>query len=144
MATITSPIILDSTGQDIVTKLNAISTNLNKTASDIPYDANLTIKGKIDADNSPTTRQSATQTGLRETKLSNGVSIVNFNNVSLSNNTTLDIEKTPSTGQWNVMLDSSSSTFIRAGVNTNKQIVLRNASGTTVATATLLGQIVLV
>ncbi|MBO4542629.1 MAG: hypothetical protein J5725_05535 [Bacteroidales bacterium] len=49
MATITSPIILDSTGQDIVTKLNAISTNLNKTASDIPYDANLTIKGKFDA-----------------------------------------------------------------------------------------------
>ena len=51
MATVTSPIILDSTGQDIVTKLNAISTNLNKTASDIPYDANLTIKGKIDATN---------------------------------------------------------------------------------------------
>ena len=49
MATVTSPIILDSTGQDIVTKLNAISTNLNKTASDIPYDANLTIKGKFDA-----------------------------------------------------------------------------------------------
>ena len=51
MATITSPIILDSTGQDIVTKLNAISTNLNKTASDIPYDANSTIKGKIDDTN---------------------------------------------------------------------------------------------
>ena len=51
MATITSPIILDSTGQDIVTKLNAISTNINKTASDIPYDANLTIKGKIDDTN---------------------------------------------------------------------------------------------
>ena len=144
MATVTSPIILDSTGQDIVTKLNAISTNLNKTASDIPYDANLTIKGKIDADNSPTTRQSSTQSGLRETKLSNGVSIVNFNNVSLSNNTTLDIEKTPSTGQWNVMLDSSSNAFIRAGVNTNRQIVLRNASGGTVSSATLLGQIVLV
>ena len=48
MATVTSPIILDSTGQDIVTKLNAISTNLNKTASNIPYDSNLTIKGKID------------------------------------------------------------------------------------------------
>ena len=51
MATITSPIILDSTGQDIVTKLNAISTNLNKTASDIPYDVNSTIKGKIDDTN---------------------------------------------------------------------------------------------
>ena len=51
MATVTSPIILDSTGQDIVTKLNAISTNLNKTASNIPYDSNLTIKGKIDDTN---------------------------------------------------------------------------------------------
>lgn len=51
MATITSPIILDSTGQDIVTKLNAISINLNKTASDIPYDVNSTIKGKIDDTN---------------------------------------------------------------------------------------------
>ncbi len=51
MATVTSPIILDSTGQDIVTKLNAISTNLNKTASDIPYDVNSTIKGKIDDTN---------------------------------------------------------------------------------------------
>lgn len=49
MATVTSPIILDSTGQDIVTKLNTISTSLNKTASDIPYDVNQTIKGKIDS-----------------------------------------------------------------------------------------------
>ena len=49
MATVTSPIILDSTGQDIVTKLNEISHNLNKTASDIPYDVNQTIKGKIDS-----------------------------------------------------------------------------------------------
>ena len=144
MATVTSPIILDSTGQDIVTKLNAISTNLNKTASDIPYDANLTIKGKIDADNSPTTRQSSTQSGLRETKMSNGVSIVNFNNVSLSNNTALDIEKSPSTGQWSVMHDSSSNAFVRVGVNTNRQIIIRNVSGGTVSSATLYGQIILV
>lgn len=144
MATVTSPIILDSTGQDIVTKLNAISTNLNKTASDIPYDANLTIKGKIDADNSPTTRQSTTQSGLRETKMANGISVINFNNVSVTNSLTLDIEKTPSTGQWAIMLDSSSNSLLRAGINTSRQIVLRNLSGGTVASATLLGQITIV
>ena len=49
MATITSPIILDSTGQDIKTSIDLLTANINRTASNIPYDNNLTIKGKIDA-----------------------------------------------------------------------------------------------
>lgn len=49
MATVTSPIILDSTGQDIKTSIDLLTANINRTASNIPYDNNLTIKGKIDA-----------------------------------------------------------------------------------------------
>lgn len=48
MATVTSPIILDSTGQDIKTSIDLLTANINRTASNIPYDNNLTIKGKID------------------------------------------------------------------------------------------------
>ncbi len=51
MATVTSPIILDSTGQDIKTSIDLLTANINRTASNIPYDNNLTIKGKIDAIN---------------------------------------------------------------------------------------------
>ena len=51
MATVTSPIILDSTGQDIKTSIDLLTANINRTASNIPYDSNLTIKGKIDAIN---------------------------------------------------------------------------------------------
>lgn len=49
MATVTSPIILDSTGQDIKTSIDLLTANINRTASNIAYDNNLTIKGKIDA-----------------------------------------------------------------------------------------------
>ena len=51
MATVTSPIILDSTGQDIKTSIDLLTANINRTASNIPYDNNLTIKGKIDDTN---------------------------------------------------------------------------------------------
>ena len=49
MATVTSPIILDSTGQDIKDSIDLLTANINRTASNIPYDNNLTIKGKIDS-----------------------------------------------------------------------------------------------
>lgn len=48
MATVTNPIILDSTGQDIKNSIDLLTANINRTASNIPYDNNLTIKGKID------------------------------------------------------------------------------------------------
>lgn len=49
MATITDPIMLDSTGQAIKNSIDLLTANINRTASNIPYDSNLTIKGKIDA-----------------------------------------------------------------------------------------------
>lgn len=49
MATVTDPIILDSTGQAIKNSIDLLTANINRTASNIPYDNNLTIKGKIDA-----------------------------------------------------------------------------------------------
>ena len=48
MATVTSPIITDDTGQDIVNKLTALANAVKPDASDIPYDSNLSVKGKID------------------------------------------------------------------------------------------------
>lgn len=48
MATVTSPIITDSTGQDIVDGLTALAGAVRPSAGDIPYDANTTVKGKID------------------------------------------------------------------------------------------------
>lgn len=48
MAQITDPIMLDSTGQAIKNSIDLLSANINRTASNIPYDNNLTIKGKID------------------------------------------------------------------------------------------------
>lgn len=48
MSAITDPIILDSTGQAIKNSIDLLSANINRTASNIPYDNNLTIKGKID------------------------------------------------------------------------------------------------
>ena len=49
MSTVTSPIILDSTGQSIKNSIDLLTANINRTASNIAYDNNLTIKGKIDA-----------------------------------------------------------------------------------------------
>lgn len=48
MATVTDPIILDSTGQAIKNSIDLLSANINRTASNIPYDSNLTIKAAID------------------------------------------------------------------------------------------------
>lgn len=48
MATVTSPIITDDTGQDIKTAINALANAVKPDASDIPYDSNLSVKGKID------------------------------------------------------------------------------------------------
>ena len=48
MAQVTDPIMLDSTGQAIKNSIDLLSANINRTASNIPYDSNLTIKGKID------------------------------------------------------------------------------------------------
>lgn len=48
MATVTNPIILDSTGQDIKNSIDLLTANINRTASNIPYDSNLTIKAAID------------------------------------------------------------------------------------------------
>ena len=48
MSTITDPIILDSTGQAIKNSIDLLSANINRTASNIPYDSNLTIKAAID------------------------------------------------------------------------------------------------
>lgn len=49
MATVTSPIITDSTGQDIVDGLTALAGAVRPSAGDIPYDDNNTVKGKIDS-----------------------------------------------------------------------------------------------
>lgn len=48
MATVTDPIMLDSTGQDIKNSIDLLTANINRTASNIPYDSNLTIKAAID------------------------------------------------------------------------------------------------
>lgn len=44
----TSPIITDDTGQDIANKLTALANAVKPDASDIKYDSNTTVKGKID------------------------------------------------------------------------------------------------
>lgn len=49
MATITEPILLDSTGQAIKNSIDLLTANINRTADNIAYDSNLTIKGKIQA-----------------------------------------------------------------------------------------------
>ena len=41
-------VIKDTTGQDIVNKLTALANAVKPDASDIPYDSNTTVKGKID------------------------------------------------------------------------------------------------
>lgn len=48
MSDITKPMLLDETGQDILTALQEIGQNVKPSASDIPYDNNTTVKGKID------------------------------------------------------------------------------------------------
>ena len=55
MSTITDPIMLDSTGQAIKNSIDLLAANINRTASNIPYDSNLTIKGKIDSMETVTT-----------------------------------------------------------------------------------------
>lgn len=42
------PAMLDSTGQEIKTAINALANAVKPDASDIPYDSNLSVKGKID------------------------------------------------------------------------------------------------
>lgn len=49
MATITKPPILDETGQAIKNSIDLLTANINRTADNIAYDSNLTIKGKIQA-----------------------------------------------------------------------------------------------
>lgn len=48
MSTVTSPIMTDATGQDIADALLALINAVKPDASDIPYDSNLSVKGKID------------------------------------------------------------------------------------------------
>ena len=45
---VTDPMMLDSTGQDIKTAINALANAVKPNASDIPYDSSLSVKGKID------------------------------------------------------------------------------------------------
>ena len=48
MADVTKPMLLDETGQDILSALQAIGQNVKPSASDIQYDSSLSVKGKID------------------------------------------------------------------------------------------------
>ncbi len=48
MADVTKPMLLDETGQDILRALQEIGQNVKPSASDIPYDSNISVKGKID------------------------------------------------------------------------------------------------
>lgn len=83
MSTITDPIILDSTGQAIKNSIDLLSANINRTASNIPYDSNLTIKAAIDG---KVSKSGDTMTGnLYIHKANSGTSLANSEAV-LGNN----------------------------------------------------------
>ena len=49
MALITDPVLTDDTGVAIKNSIDLLTANINRTADNIAYDSNLTIKGKIQA-----------------------------------------------------------------------------------------------